>query len=111
MRTLTPPVGVQASAREGWREHWFLAAWLAGFSGRIAVIDLLLCLKLPPFISIHEGDRVEWTNWLSNVIYDVPLGVVTGAQAPLGCIPKEVHGYPAWLWINAHLLQEIKTLR
>ena len=30
VRTLPPLVGVQASAREGWREHWFLAAWLAG---------------------------------------------------------------------------------
>jgi hypothetical protein len=63
----------------------------------------LLLLNLPPFISLHEPDRQGWDGWLTHVIAEIPMGVVTGHETENSYLTRKVPAYAAWQYINDHL--------
>lgn len=65
----------------------------------------LLLLNLPPFISLHEADRQGWDGWLTHVITEIPMGVVTGHESETSYLTRKVPAYAAWQYINDHLPQ------
>jgi hypothetical protein len=78
-----------------------LAWWAKGaFQAGLAA---LLLLNLPPFTSVHEGDRIVWDNWLTHVIHQVPISVVLGKESEEIYLTQAVPSYAAWRYINTNL--------
>jgi hypothetical protein len=72
---------------------------------------IVLCLlNLPPFISLHEFDRVEWKGWLTHVVHTVPLGVVFGEVSEADYLNQKVPSYAAWQYIDTHLDRDSRIL-
>jgi len=92
------------------------AALLARTGGRVgrwlltALLAVLLLLQLPPFTSLHEGDRQGVEGWLSHVIYSVPWRVVSGHQPMQEYMQWRVPSYPVWQYANAQLPPEANIL-
>jgi hypothetical protein len=82
--------------------------WRGGQVGFYVALALLLPLNLPPFTLFHEGDRLGYSGWLSNVTYAVPLSVVVGKTAEQDYLTKAVPAYGAWRYINATLPSQTK---
>jgi hypothetical protein len=66
-------------------------------------LALLLLLNLPPFLSLHEGDRQEYEGWLTHVHHTLPVGVVLGYESRPQYLGRVLPAYRAWRYINAHL--------
>jgi hypothetical protein len=63
----------------------------------------LACLNLPPFTGLHEADRVGWSGFLTHVLRNSPLAVVTGRESEHRYLSRTVPSYAAWQYANAHL--------
>jgi hypothetical protein len=61
------------------------------------------CLNLPPFIALHEPDRVGWSGFLTHVLRNTPLAVVTGRESERSYLSRNVPSYEAWQYANAQL--------
>lgn len=59
--------------------------------------------SLPPFMPLHEVDRVGWTGMLTHVLRDAPLAVVTGRESADHYLSRVVRSYAAWRYANAHV--------
>jgi len=66
-------------------------------------VAALLVLNLPPFIPLHETDRVGWKGWLTHVVRGIPRGVVLGARSEDRYLAVAVPSYRAWQFINTRL--------
>jgi hypothetical protein len=75
-----------------------------------AAIAVLLALNLPPALPLHEGDRVEWSGWLTHVIHDIPVPVVAGAVSRDAYLDKQVRSAAAWRWIDANTPRGTRVL-
>jgi hypothetical protein len=75
-----------------------------------AIIVLLLLLNLPPFITLHEGDRVGGNGWLTHVIRQIPISVVIGKESQEDYLMRTVPSYAAWSYINTHLPSDARVL-
>ncbi|MDR7418872.1 MAG: glycosyltransferase family 39 protein [Armatimonadota bacterium] len=69
----------------------------------MATIVGLLVLNLPPNLPLHERDRAGSQGWLTHVIRQVPLGVITGRESEDRYLRRAVPSYGAWRYINTHL--------
>lgn len=70
----------------------------------------LLVLNLPPFISLHEASRQEWSGWLTHVAHEIPLAVVLGQESEADYLSRRVPAYAAWQFINANLPPDARVL-
>jgi hypothetical protein len=73
-------------------------------------LALLLLLNLPPFLSLHEGDRQEYDGWLTHVHHTLPVGVVFGFESRPQYLGRVLPAYRAWRYINAHLPSDAYVL-
>jgi len=73
-------------------------------------VAALLFLNLPPFIPLHEVDRVGWEGWLTHVTRRVPIGVVLGVRSEENYLGLAVPSYRAWRYINSHLPADARIL-
>lgn len=108
---LTPLLALlaaEASARLAQLMRSFPVRW--GETAFKAGLALLLLLNLPPFTSVHEGDRVVWDGWLTHVIHQLPLPVVIGQESEAEYVARFVPSYPAWRYINTHLPADVRVL-
>lgn len=64
-----------------------------------AALLAIACLNLPPFMPLHEVDRVR----LTSVLRDAPLAVVVGHESADDYLTRTVPSYAAWQYANAHL--------
>jgi 4-amino-4-deoxy-L-arabinose transferase-like glycosyltransferase len=71
---------------------------------------ILGALNLPPFIRFHEADRVGWNGWLTHVLRDSPVAVVTGRESARAYLGREVLSFNAWQWINENLPADARVL-
>jgi len=71
---------------------------------------VLVLLNLPPFLPLHEVDRVEWNGWLTHVIRNVPATVVSGRVSADRYLASTVLSYEAWQYVNAHLAEDARVL-
>jgi hypothetical protein len=71
---------------------------------------LLLLFNLPPFTSLHEGDREGWKGWLTHVMHGAPVCVVLGCESQEAYLKRNVRSYSAWSYINAHLPEDSRVL-
>jgi hypothetical protein len=71
---------------------------------------VLVLLNLPPFLPLHEVDRVEWKGWLTHVIRSVPAAVVSGRISADRYLASTVPSYEAWRYVNAHLPEDARVL-
>jgi len=81
-------------------------------AARLAFVPLaiILILNLPPFIRMHERDRVQWKGWLTHVVRMVPVRVVAGATSTDDYLTAAVPSYGAWQFINRNLPVDSRIL-
>jgi hypothetical protein len=108
---LTPLLAVLAAEASD-RLALLLRSTLAGWGGKAfqGGLAVLLLLNLPPFISLHEGDRVMWDGWLTHVIRRIPISVVIGLESQQDYLARSVPSYAAWHYINTHLPADARVL-
>ncbi len=70
----------------------------------------LLLFNLPPFTSLHEGDRIIWDGWLTHVIHEIPFGVTLGQESEANYLARQVPAYQAWQFINTSLPNDVRIL-
>ncbi len=75
-----------------------------------AALAGLLLLNLPPFLSLHEGDRSGHRGWLTHVVHELPWRVVVGAESQDRYLARSVPSYRAWQYINTHLPSDATVL-
>ncbi len=101
---ITPLLAVLAA-----QGFWQISAWgrkilrRRGLMAINAGMILLLLLNLPPFISLHEGDRDGWMDWLNHVVRQPPVSVVIGREAQDKYLRRILPSYAAWQYINTQL--------
>lgn len=83
----------------GWRRELLLI-----------MLASLLVLNLPPFLSLHEGDRVKWDGWLTHVLHTLPIGVVVGTFSQDAYLGSKIPAYWAWQFINNNLPKDARVL-
>jgi hypothetical protein len=105
---ITPLLAVLGA--EGFRR--FRERFSSRQADRLAVAALagLLLLNLPPFTSLHEGDRRVWEGWLTHVLHTVPVGVVIGRVSSESYLEEKVASYRAWRYVNTHLPEDARVL-
>jgi hypothetical protein len=114
MRFLAPitPLLAVLAAEAGDRLALLLRSTLVRWGGRAfqGGMAVLLLLNLPPFTSLHEGDRVVWDGWLTHVIHRVPISVVIGKETQEEYLIRSLPSYAAWRHINTHLPADARVL-
>ena len=104
LRFLVPIGGALALlAADGWRRVMETGAGVR--AARLAGIALVAvaCLNLPPFMTLHEGDRVGYRGWLTHVMRTAPVAVVTGRETEAQYLARTVPSYRVWQYANARL--------
>jgi 4-amino-4-deoxy-L-arabinose transferase-like glycosyltransferase len=114
MRFLMPvaPVLAVLAANAGARLTLLLQRSIAWWAKGVfqAALAAILLLNLPPFTSIHEGDRSGWDHWLTHVIHQVPVSVAVGRESEAEYLGRRVPSYAAWSYINTHLPADARIL-
>ena len=67
-------------------------------------------LNLPPFIRLHERDRQGWANFLTHVLRQSPLAVVSGRESEVSYLRRELPAFAAWQFINTELPDDARVL-
>ena len=112
LRFLVPIGGALALlATDGWHRVMETTAG-ARAPRRMTGIALVAvtCLNLPPFMTLHEGDRVGYRGWLTHVMRTAPVGVVTGRETEAQYLARTVPSYGVWQYANAHLPADAAVL-
>jgi len=106
-----PPMAVLVAVAYGRLNSLLGTAWPRR-GGRVltAGMAVLVLLNLPPFLPLHEVDRVEWNGWLTHVIRNVPATVVSGRVSADRYLASTVLSYEAWQYVNAHLAEDARVL-
>ncbi len=104
---ITPLLAVMAAVGMQTAGHG-LHGPIRGLAGLL--LPGLLLLNLPPFISLHEGDRSGDQGWLTHVVHDLPWKVVLGAESQDQYLARSVPSYRAWQYINTYLPEEAVIL-
>lgn len=107
---ITPLLAILAAASCEGLAHWLNSLVKGGGLVFYTGLAVLLPLNLPPFLPLHEGNRVGWTGWLTHVIRELPLPVVVGQTSEATYLQKTVPSYAAWQYINAHLPKTARIL-
>lgn len=76
----------------------------------VSGVAVLLVLNLPPFTPLHEADRNGADGWLTQVVHEVPLAVVIGAEPARSYLARMVPSYEAWRYANSHLPKNSRVL-
>jgi hypothetical protein len=90
-----------------------LALGVLGRAGRFvlqAAFAALLIVNLPPWTPLHERDRQAWSNWLTHVVREPPVGVVLGGISEDEWLREQIRSYAAWQWIDAHTSSSSRVL-
>ena len=106
---VVPPLALLAAAAL----DTIAASTAARSRGRVLVAAMaiaLLTLNLPPFVPLHEADRVGWDGWLTHVLRGVPVGVVTGHRSEVEYLRREVTSFGAWQAINERTPADARVL-
>jgi len=75
------------------------------FSTFIAFVFLL---QMPPFSNLSDGR--EFDEWVTHVIRQVPIGVVTGSESQDFYLSRTVPSYSAWQYINQNTPEDSRIL-
>jgi len=81
--------------------------------GRTFTMGAVMCLaalNLPPFTALHEADRREWDGWLTHVLRESPVRVLSGRESEATYLRREVPSFGAWQAINAQLPARVRVL-
>jgi hypothetical protein len=100
---IVPFVAIIAAAGYAHLEHVTRA--LPGGMNKIAFLFLCLLMigNFPPFIPLHETDRVVWKGWLTHVLRETPAGGVLGTESEDAYLTRTVSSYRAWQYIDSVL--------
>jgi 4-amino-4-deoxy-L-arabinose transferase-like glycosyltransferase len=107
---VVPPLALLGAASVSSLEQWAAAVFGGRGTAATAVVIGLTILNLPPFMPLHETDRVGWNGWLTHVLRGAPLGVVTGRESESTYLRREVPSFAAWETINAALPADARIL-
>lgn len=113
MRFLVPAAAALAIlGAEGWRRLVTAHVDVTPKPRRIAAVALLTIafLDLPPFITLHEADRVRYSGWLTHVLRTAPVAVVTGRESEMQYLTRSVPSYAVWQYANSHLPADASVL-
>ena len=113
LRFLIPLVPIMAAFASAGVGHVRNAAERVGPRASLLVmvpVAILLFLNLPPFIRLHEGDREEWSGWLTHVMRAAPVRVVMGAMTEDQYLEMSVRSYAAWRFIGQTLPRDARIL-
>ena len=106
-----PPLAVLAAVAYGRLASMLGTAWpRRGGRALTGGMAVLVLLNLPPFLPLHEVDRVEWKGWLTHVVRSVPAAVVSGRVSADRYLASSVRSYDAWRYVNAHLPADARVL-
>lgn len=75
-----------------------------------AGVVCLTALNLPPFVRLHEIDRAGWSGWLTHVLREPPLKVITGREDEASYLRRQVPSFAAWTAIDATLPHDARIL-
>lgn len=75
-----------------------------------ATLVLMLAMNAPAFVEWHDRERHHGGPWLTHVIREVPLAVVTGAESRDAYLRRTVPSYAAWAFINDHVPVNARVL-
>lgn len=104
LRFLVPVLGPLAVVAGYGLDRVLRAAhgWHRAAGAAVALISVtVLVLSLPPFLRAHERDREGDDGWLTHVVREVPLNVVTGAEPERSYLARRIPAYEATLRLNA----------
>jgi 4-amino-4-deoxy-L-arabinose transferase-like glycosyltransferase len=99
---ITPVLALLVAEAYGRIESAVLATTrVSGAFALSGVVAVLLILNLPPFTALHETDQPE--HWLSALLFEIPVGVVSGAETQRAYLSRRVTTYNVWEYINSVL--------
>lgn len=75
-----------------------------------AAVFAVAVVNLPPFIRLHERDREGWTGFLTHVLRQPPVGVVSGRESEASYLRRELPAFGAWQAINSELPGDARVL-
>ena len=75
-----------------------------------AAVFAIAFLNLPPFIRLHERDRLGRAGYITHVLRQPPLAVVSGREAEATYLRRELPSFAAWQAINAELPEAARVL-
>jgi hypothetical protein len=64
------------------------------------LVTAVFLLSLPPFLRAHERDRAGDGGWLTHVLREVPVSVVTGAESDTAYLQRRIPTYSAVRRLN-----------
>lgn len=106
LRFLVPVAGaLSVLAADGWGRIIARDNQVRAFARHAAGIALFVVayLNLPPFMALHEVDRVGYSGWLTHVMRIAPVAVVTGKESEAQYLARTLPSYPVWQYVNTHL--------
>ena len=113
MRFLMPSVAPMALLAAAGLDAVSRAAGEWHYRGRQLVagaVCTIAFLNLPPFIRLHERDREGWANFLTHVLRQSPLAVVSGRESEVSYLSRELPAFAAWQFINTELPDDARVL-
>lgn len=75
-----------------------------------AALVAVACLNLPPFMALHEADRIGYSGWLTHVMRTAPVAVVTGKEPEGQYLARTIPSYAVWQYANTHLPADASVL-
>jgi hypothetical protein len=75
-----------------------------------AAVFAIAFLNLPPFIRLHERDREGWSEYLTHVLRQSPIAVVSGRESEVSYLRRELPSFAAWQAINAEAPENARVL-
>jgi Dolichyl-phosphate-mannose-protein mannosyltransferase len=75
-----------------------------------AAVFAVAVVNLPPFIRLHERDREGWSGFLTHVLRQPPVGVVSGRESEASYLRRELPAFGAWQAINKDLPSDARVL-
>jgi Dolichyl-phosphate-mannose-protein mannosyltransferase len=111
LRFLVPIGGALALlAADGWHRVMDTGAGIRATRMAGVALVAVACLNLPPFMMLHEGDRIGDRGWLTHVMRTAPVAAVTGRETEAQYLARTVPSYRVWQYANAHLPADAAVL-
>ena len=75
-----------------------------------AAVFAVAVVNLPPFTRLHERDRQGWAGFLTHVLRQSPLAVVSGREPEVRYLTRELPAFAAWQVVNRELPGDARVL-